>query len=79
MTDQNTRNLKKSIFSAHSIVLLFLCQGGVSDHGFSRSRLVTPLASAQAWRQRQNQRFAPAQPKIILKQIPLANVLTLVV
>jgi hypothetical protein len=32
-------------------------------------RLVTPLASAKGWHQRQIQRFAAARRKIILKKI----------
>ena len=64
------KTLKFKSFSAHSITLyIFFCQGGVDDHGFSRLRLVTPLASAKGWRQPQIRRFAQAQPKSFWKKI----------
>ena len=82
MTDQKRtkthETLKKNLLNI-KLHYNFFCQKGDCDHGFSQSRLVTPLASAKGWRQRQNQRFVPAQPKIILKQNPFANVLILVV
>ena len=71
VTDQNTPNLDTfyfvlQMYSHHEN----MCQGGVGDHVFSQTCLVTPLASAKGWHQRQTQHFALARQTFIFEKNP---------
>jgi hypothetical protein len=62
--------LKILFFSCTFIrIITFFAKGEWVTMVFSQRRLVTPLASAKGWRQRQLQRFARTRQKMILKKI----------